>query len=334
MGAEDDRDVAGRASCRVLAPARLHLGFLDLAGDLGRRFGSVGLALDGIATVLSVRAAEADRITGPDAGRAAAHLAHLREAWGIATRLCVTIEQAIPPHAGLGSGTQLGLALGLALARLHGIETTPRAIAERLDRGARSGIGLAAFTVGGFLVDGGKGPEETAAPPVIARLPFPDAWRVLLLLDPAHQGVHGAAEAAAFLALPPFPAGHAAALCRLVLMRLLPAIARAELAPVASALAEIQRTVGDHFAPFQGGGRFASPAVAEALAWLEVQGVTGLGQSSWGPTGWALLPDARAAERVAREARQRFSARGLAVRVVSGRNQPGEIHEAAAIRKA
>jgi predicted sugar kinase len=31
----------------VTVPARLHLGFLDLDGGLGRRFGSLGMALDG-----------------------------------------------------------------------------------------------------------------------------------------------------------------------------------------------------------------------------------------------------------------------------------------------
>ncbi len=31
---------------RVIAPARLHLGFLDLNGGLGRLFGSIGLAID------------------------------------------------------------------------------------------------------------------------------------------------------------------------------------------------------------------------------------------------------------------------------------------------
>src|SRR5258708_15684104 len=38
----------------VFAPARLHLGFLDLNGGLGRRFGSLGLTIDGIGTRLTV----------------------------------------------------------------------------------------------------------------------------------------------------------------------------------------------------------------------------------------------------------------------------------------
>jgi beta-ribofuranosylaminobenzene 5'-phosphate synthase len=43
---------------RVVAPARLHLGFLDLHGGLGRKFGSLGVTLDEPRTALTVRRAE------------------------------------------------------------------------------------------------------------------------------------------------------------------------------------------------------------------------------------------------------------------------------------
>ena len=45
-------DAGTVARVRVAAPARLHLGFLDPAATLGRRFGSVGLVLDGLDTVV------------------------------------------------------------------------------------------------------------------------------------------------------------------------------------------------------------------------------------------------------------------------------------------
>ena len=37
----------------VIAPARLHLGFLDLHGGLGWKFGSIGLAVSAIETSLT-----------------------------------------------------------------------------------------------------------------------------------------------------------------------------------------------------------------------------------------------------------------------------------------
>src|SRR5258708_25991378 len=77
-------------------------------------------------------------------------------------------------------------------------------------------------------------------------------------------------------------------LCRLMLMQALPAMAERDIESFGNAIGELQRITGDYFAPAQG-GRFASPAVAEVLAWFESQGIAGIGQSSWGPTGFAIV---------------------------------------------
>lgn len=317
--------MAGRVErVRVRAPARLHLGFLDLTGLLDRRFGSLGLAIEDIATELEIACGQ-DLIEGPEAPRAAAYLAKLRAAWGLEEPIAIRIRRTIPAHAGLGSGTQLGLAIGAGLARLLQRREPLEAIAERLERGVRSAIGLGAFAMGGFLVDGGRARDDQMPPPVTVRLPFPEAWRILLIVDPTRTGVHGTTEATAFAGLPPASEDVANHLCRLVLLRLLPGLVRAELAPVAAALGEIQQAMGARFAPFQGGGRFASPAVAEVAAWLEAEGVHGVGQTSWGPTGWAFFSDAISAEAVRRDAERRFGPLGLHFRVVAGRNRPAEI---------
>ena len=72
-------------------------------------------------------------------------------------------------------------------------------------------------------------------------------------------------------------------------MQVLPAVVTAEPEGFGAGITRIQQLIGDHFAPHQG-GRFASPAVAEALAAVAAQGIAGYGQSSWGPTGFALVP--------------------------------------------
>ena len=38
----------------VSVPARLHLGFLDLNGGLGRRFGGIGLAINQLGTRITI----------------------------------------------------------------------------------------------------------------------------------------------------------------------------------------------------------------------------------------------------------------------------------------
>lgn len=280
-------EVAADGAVRVEAPARLHFGFLDLHGGLGRRFGSIGLAIDAPSLALSARRAARPSVEGPEADRVRGYVRAAAAHLGRGEDVAVTVERVIPAHAGFGSGTQLALAVAAAMARLSGEPFAPEAFAATLDRGNRSGVGLRAFTEGGLIVDGGRG-ADGGPPPVIARLPYPEAWRIVLILDPGMAGVHGTREVEAFRDLPRFPEAQAAEICRIALMQVLPAVALAEPQGFGAGITRIQTLIGDHFAPHQG-GRYASAAVAEALASIAAQGVPGYGQSSWGPTGFALM---------------------------------------------
>jgi beta-RFAP synthase len=308
----------------VSVPARLHIGFVDLNGGLGRRFGSLGIALDAPQTRLSVRRSEALSAEGPGVARALAYLRTLVEHFHLDDRLHLAVEAAIPEHVGLGSGTQLSLAIGVACCRLNGIGADVRQIAQLLERGARSSIGIATFEQGGVVLDGGRGGTDRP-PPVLSRLPFPDPWRILLIFDNSRRGLHGTAEIEAFRRLPAFPATTAAHLCRLTLMVALPALAERDLEQFGGAIAELQRVVGDYFAPVQG-ARFMSAGVAEVLHWLESEGVRGVGQSSWGPTGFAIIGSEAEAVRLCRQAERRWPASsGLSFAVSRGRNRGGEV---------
>ncbi|MDX2257971.1 MAG: GHMP kinase [Hyphomicrobiaceae bacterium] len=303
---------------RVLAPARLHLGFLDLNGSLERRFGSLGLAIDQPATVIELSHARADMVSGIERERASRALDRFRSALGVAAPVHLTILEAIPAHAGLGSGTQLALAIGAALSALHGGGIDVVRLGEVQERGARSAIGMAAFATGGFAVDGGRRPEGPSAP-VLTRHRFPPAWRILLVLDPGNAGVHGEREVEAFATLPPMRAETSAHLCRLTLMRLLPALAERDITNFGAAVAEIQAITGDHFAPAQG-GRWASARVGAFLERLQRAGALGIGQSSWGPTGFCFTATPEEAERLYHSFGRDAKREGLELRVVAGRN--------------
>ncbi len=318
----------------IESPARLHLGFIDPSGSSGRRFGSLGLAIDGMSTRLRLARVASER----DAYRAASdaarveleraerHLSHLCEHLGFTEPLALELLDAIPPHAGLGSGTQLALAIGYALSRLAGRELEVREIAALTDRGARSGIGIGAFEQGGFVVDGGRG-TATEVPPMVARAAFPANWRVILIFDATFIGLHGAEEIAAFRRLPPFPAERACRLAHLTLMNVLPGLAEADFDAFGPAVTEIQAAVGDHFAPAQG-GRFASPRVARWLDWFAGRGARCYGQSSWGPTGFVIVPSGEEA-RALLDAAKAVREAGDPVRFksVGGRNAGARIQE-------
>lgn len=310
--------------CRVSAPARLHLGFLDLNGSLGRRYGSIGLALDQPSTDVVVTRAEATSATGPEPERVLAVASRCIAALGAKGHYRVEVTRAIPAHAGLGSGTQLALAIGSALMRLEGLTLTPQQIGDLAERGARSAIGMAAFEGGGFIVDGGRGSLDQP-PPVLIQMPFPDAWRALLVLDRREKGAHGDRETKAFAALPPFPEALADRLCRLVLMQLVPGLKEGDIAAFGAALTQIQAIVGSHFSAAQGGSPWTSPAVGDLLKTAARLGATGIGQTSWGPTGFAFVPSQDVADRLYHSLVEEAKAMDLEIAIVRGRNNGATI---------
>jgi beta-RFAP synthase len=312
------------AQVTVSAPGRLHLGFIDPDATLGRPFGSLGLTIDGPATRVALRFAERDTIdavpaAAHDVARAAQHVAALKRLFGRAAPLALDLRETLPAHAGFGSGTQLALALARGFAALHGLDVDTASLARALGRGKRSGIGVAAFDRGGFLVDGGPGRNGPA--PLLARADFPDAWRVLLVLDPRGAGLHGEEEGAAIAHLARMPQATAAHLAHLVLMRILPALHEADFPSFAHGLSEVQRVIGAHFAPAQHGSAYTSREVAQVVEWLGAQFDAAIGQSSWGPTGFAVFASQADAERAVDRARAAGQvAPLLELAIVRGRN--------------
>jgi beta-RFAP synthase len=306
----------------VTATARLHFGFLDPSGRSARPFGSFGLSIDAPRTRLVLCRAERLAVSGPEGERAERYLRQIAESSGIEARYGLRIEEAIPTHAGLGSGTQLALAVGSAFAALEGLPLEPREIAARLGRGARSGIGIATFAQGGAVLD--EGTRQGKLPKLASRVPFPPSWRVLLIFDAATEGLAGASERAAFETLPDVPAGEIEALSRAVTQGALPALAAGDFAAFCRHVGDLQACMGAYFAPWQGGA-YASPRVAEALGFLRNAGIVGLGQSSWGPTGFAFVASQAQGEVLLGRLRNHFKHPALSFALARGRNEGAKV---------
>ena len=276
---------------RVSTPARLHFGSLDLNGGAGRKFGSIGIAISSHQTIVEAHFTDVE--VAHDAPQSIQQklnrlITAFFEAFPDQISLPrqpvkLVVNTLIPEHAGLGSGTQLALAVGTALCRLYNLDASTSDIAAALDRGARSGIGIAAFDHGGFLIDGGLGPDSVI-PPLLGHYTYPDEWRIVLIMETQSQGVHGTAETAAFKTLPPFPISQSHAICHLTLMKLLPALVEQDIDAFGQSITDIQNLIGDHFSAVQG-GRYTSDSVAALLNHATQLGHQGIAQSSWGPTG-------------------------------------------------
>ena len=298
----------------VTTSARLHMGFFDLKGSVSRTFGSLGLCIDAPCTQIVVTKSDKTGIEANYDENIIKIVENIIKIVEVEQKFLLTIRQSIPQHAGLGSGTQLALAIGVGLSALFNLNLTVPQISILSKRGNRSGIGVAAFEHGGVLVDSGKTNNEL--PKIALRQAFPDNWRVLLIADSAYIGVHGEVELQAFQSLK--PAHHS--LRTMIFEHMMPALQRADLFAFGAYMANLQVYNGDYFAPIQG-GRYASNDVANVLLWLQQNGVVCVGQSSWGPTGFAILESEERANIMLKQLQHQFlSLNNLSFQVVRGKN--------------
>ena len=184
---------------QVTAPTRLHCGLLSVHGP-GNRFGGAGLMVNEPGLQLTICEAERFETTGPLSERVRPFVETWMKFFAIRDwPTCrITIERITPAHVGLGTGTQLGLAIAAGLNRwldLPKLEWT--ALAASVGRGLRSAIGTYGFHQGGFLVERGKAPDEPLSP-LDCRLDIPTEWRFVLLRPTQGEGLSGDAEQSVF----------------------------------------------------------------------------------------------------------------------------------------
>ena len=273
----------------VTTAARLHFGFQNLSLAHERLYGGVGLALAEPQLVLEAEQADTVECDDPAAEAYVRRVVETLEVPGAS----VTVDERFPRHVGLGSGTQLALATLIAVVRADA-----RTVAPELGRGGRSGVGVATFESGGFVVDGGHPTEQFTAkppaegdwdvPPVVAAHDVPADWRFLLVVPDSEPGQSGGAEDRSMrTAVERADPGIADQISTLLTRRLLPAIANRDRQRFGGAAARLGRLNGAWYADEQG-GVYRPPAGGIVDRLSDASAITGAGQSSWGPTVWGL----------------------------------------------
>ena len=182
-GSRDD-DAAGRGGVRRDSRAAAFRSPRS-ARRRGRWFGGIGAAAPAPTLLLSATRAETIEVTGEDAERAAEFASRFLTHHGLDRRIRLHVHRALPRNVGLGSGTQLALAVARALAEMHGLSTDPRGLARAVGRARRSAIGTWTFADGGLVVEGGRHPDRDECGPLVSRLPFPPDWRCVLAVPDA-----------------------------------------------------------------------------------------------------------------------------------------------------
>jgi len=293
----------------VDAPGRLHFGLLDLRGGMGRRFGGVGAPAPGVSVCVAVSPAGDVVAEGSESERAADFARRFLAYHDIRGGARIVVERSIPAHAGLGSGTQLGLSIAKGLAELYRVAATPVELARAVGRAKRSAVGTWTFAGAGFVVEGGRriGVHDDVGP-LLARQPFPSSWRCVLAVPDAPPGVSGAMEAQAFAELPLPDERDVERVSHLVLLGLLPSVIEGDIETFGAALSEVQEINGRWFSHAQG-GMFAPGPSAEIIRLMRDGGAPGVGQSSWGPSVYAIVDGDDAAESLSARIRDRCAHR-------------------------
>jgi beta-RFAP synthase len=340
----------------VHTPCRLHFGLLAYSRDESRQFGGAGLMVRDPRVAVRVTPADRFTATGPLADRALSFAHTFAGNWAATHRAgqrshlpqrrpgrrlpagdereplamqgaAIEVLAAPRAHTGMGAGTQLAMAVARALAQLFAggdpENLGVNELAALAGRGARSAIGAHGFFHGGLIIEGGKLDREALSPMLIQQ-PFPPDWRIVLVTPDRLVGVSGDRERQAFSRMSPIPREVTAEMCRLVLLGVLPAVIERDLAGFSRALYELQQRVGACFASAQG-GIYADPLLERIVRFVREQGIEGVGQSSWGPTLYAVAADAAAAASLADHLRARFDLTEREVMVTAADNQGCEV---------
>jgi beta-ribofuranosylaminobenzene 5'-phosphate synthase len=277
----------------IKTPARLHLGLIDMNGDLGRMFGGLGVGIDHPNVIVEAQNSQSFSVMGQEVELASSIAQKFFSTYCLQPKASINVVEVIPAHVGLGSGTQFSIAIAVALAKLFGVKASVPELAVAMGRAKRTAVGTTIFQVGGFVVDGGKNQKTQSFPPLIYRQPFPREWRFIVALPKTKEGLSNSEENHAFQKLYKMSSEDVGQICRLTMLKLLPALAEQDIENFGEALTKIQILTGNHFAQAQGGTYF-SPAAAECIEFMKKIGTHGVGQSSWGPALYAVVKQEQA----------------------------------------
>lgn len=294
---------------KITSPSRLHLGLIDMNAELGRVDGGVGITLESPGMSISAQKAECVEILG-DSALADRMIKAVKTVLPEGAGISIRIETDMPDHVGFGSGTQSALSAAAAVNELYGLGMSVKELAIAVGRGGTSGIGVAAFESGGFIVDGGhkfkaKGSFSPSSAsrlppgPVLFRQDFPD-WPIVIAVPNTKEGAHDQEEVDLFKRFCPVPLAEVREISHVILMQMLPAIMEEDIHSFGKAVNHIQ-TLGFKKREFG----LQTETVRNTVQYLKDNGASGAGISSFGPVIFGIAEN-RAAGQALRDGVQKL----------------------------
>ncbi len=286
---------------RITTPCRIHLSLIDENGYTSRVDGGIGLMLNQPNVVLEVSnhankfTIECDRYYRESVQVINQKASKIFKLFHINNKnFHFDLKKYYPRHVGLGSRTQLSLAIGTAIATIKDMDIPVKEITKMVERGGTSGIGWRGFETGGFILDGGHdfgvGKEKedflpsssagSANPALtISRYNIPENWRFVLVIPNVKPGAHGEDEVKIFKNYTPIPREEVNEVSHQILMKVLPGILKNDLKCFGEGLKRIQ-SIGFKKIEIS----LQHQIVRDILMFFENYGVKAYGMSSFGPS--------------------------------------------------
>ncbi|MHA1489911.1 MAG: beta-ribofuranosylaminobenzene 5'-phosphate synthase [Promethearchaeota archaeon] len=288
---------------RITTPCRIHLSLIDENGYTGRIDGGLGLMLNRPNVVLEATNSadefqiECNRYYRESIEVINEKASKIFKAFNISNKnFHFNLKKYYPSHVGLGSKTQLALAIATAIIKLKkkNNSLSIQKLTKIVERGGTSGIGWRGFETGGFIIDAGhdfgKGKEKetflpssasTSANPALTvlRYPIPDNWRFVLVIPNVKKGAYGDEEISIFQKHAPIPKEEVNEVSHQILMKVIPGILKRDLECFGEGLKRIQ-SIGFKKIEID----LQHDIVKDLLILLEEFGVKAFGMTSFGPS--------------------------------------------------
>ena len=289
-------------SLRITTPCRIHLSLIDENGYTGRVDGGIGVMLDRPNVVFEAsNNAEEFKIEAHKYYRESIEVINeiafkVFKTFNISNKnFHFNLKRYYPSHIGLGSKTQLSLAIATAITKLKNISNlTTTQLTKLVERGGTSGIGWRGFEAGGFILDGGHdfgyGKEkETFLPSSASNLAnpaltlfrhnIPQNWRFVLVIPSVKKGAYGDEEVRVFQNYAPIPRNEVNEVSHQIIMKIIPSLINNDLSGFGEGLKRIQ-SIGFKKIEIN----LQHQLVKDLLNFFEEYGLKAYGMSSFGPS--------------------------------------------------
>lgn len=293
----------------IKTPSRLHMSLIDLNCSYGRMDGGIGLTLSEPNFIIESEEIEKgislefpksihnEEIFKEYDSKIKSTAEQILQHFNIDSGFNFKIHSAYAPHLGLGSGTQIKLAIAKLITESINKPLTAIELSALVGRGGTSGVGTFCYEHGGFVIDGGHSlkekdknlpySESNANPPqLIGKYDFPEEWTVLVAIPKIEHSVSGMKEVDIFETYCPVPKRDVEQVSHIILMNMIPFLLEKDIVGFGKSIDEIQKR------GFKKVEVDLQPdTTTNLMQFMRDAGAYGVGMSSFGPAIYTVFDD-------------------------------------------